>query len=86
VSGDAVALRDRVVLWVLAGGAGLALLSWHLVGPWAAMVVLVLALVAAAVAYRIEPPRIDLNGSPTWTDRPSAHEAVRDERVEPVDQ
>src|ERR1700712_4799034 len=67
VSGDAVAMRDRVVRWVLGGGGVLALLVGFFIGPWPAMVLALPAPVGAAAAYRVEPPRIDLDGTP-WLD------------------
>jgi hypothetical protein len=96
VSGDAVVVRDRVVRWVLCGGAVLALLTWHLLGPWPAMILVVLAVVAAAVTYRIEPPRIDLDGTPWLTDPADPAETAEAEaeaeaedaetRTQPIDQ
>src|SRR4051812_1436635 len=55
--GDAVAVRDRVVLWVLGCGAPGTLLAWRLLGPWPGMLLLIATLLVAALAYRIEPPR-----------------------------
>ena len=60
-------VRDRVVRWVLACGALAALLAWHFVGAWPAMAIVLLTLIGASIAYRIEPPKIDLHGSP-WID------------------
>lgn len=59
-----MALRDRVVLWVLAAGAASALPAWRFLGPWVGLVLIVVALLVAAAAYRIEPPRIGLDGTP----------------------
>jgi hypothetical protein len=56
-----VAVRDRVVLWVLMVGAVLGLLAWCRLGPWIALVTVLAALLVASVAYRVEPPRIDLD-------------------------
>lgn len=56
-------MRDRVVRRVLGCGALVAVLTWRFVGEWPAMVLVVLAIVVAAIVYRIEPPRIDLHGS-----------------------
>lgn len=66
---------------MLGCGAVAVLLTWYCIGAWPAMALVLLALVAAAVVYRIEPPRIDLDGpsddgaererSPGWAaDRP----------------
>jgi hypothetical protein len=85
VSGDAVAVRDRVVLWVLGCGGIAAFLAWRLIGPWPGLVLILLAVVVAAVAYRIEAPRIDLHGSPTWVDD-AAGDAQADSRSETIDQ
>jgi hypothetical protein len=60
-------MRDRVVRWLLGGGGVLALLAEFSIGPWPAMVLVLLSLVGAAVVYRVEPPRIDLDGTP-WLD------------------
>jgi hypothetical protein len=64
--GIAVAARDRVVRWSLASGVLLAVLAWHFVGPWASLASLLLALATAAVAYRIEAPRIDVEHPEGW--------------------
>ncbi|WP_133767522.1 hypothetical protein [Amnibacterium kyonggiense] len=61
-----MALRDRVVLWALGSGSVLSLLAWHFVHPWAALVVGLLALAVAGIAYRIEKPRIDLDHPEAW--------------------
>jgi hypothetical protein len=63
-AGGAVAVRDRVALWALAGGALAAVAAWRLVGPWPAMVVGVLAVLVACMAYRVEASRIDLDHLP----------------------
>jgi hypothetical protein len=73
VSGDAVALRDRVVRWVLGCGGVAAVLAWFVVGRWPALVLIALTVVGAAVVYRIEPPRIDLDGTP-WLDETADQE------------
>ena len=62
-----MAVRDRVVRWALGLGAVLALSAWHFVGPWASLVLVVLALGVAAVAYRIEAPRIDVTHPEGWS-------------------
>jgi hypothetical protein len=85
VSGDAVAVRDRVVLWVLAGGGIAAFLCWRLLGPWPGLILILVTVLVAAVAYRIEAPRIDLHGSPTWVDD-AAGDAQSDSRSETIDQ
>lgn len=54
-------MRDRVVLWTLVCGVGVALLAWEAIGPWPAMVLALLAVVGASLVYRIERPRIDLD-------------------------
>jgi len=56
-----VAVRDRVVLWVLTSGAAIGLLAWWRLGPWVALLTVLAALLAASVAYRVEPSRIDLD-------------------------
>lgn len=71
VPGDAVAVRDRVVRWMLGCGAVAALLTWYWVGAWPALAVVLLALVGASVVYRIEPPTIHL-------DAPSDDDADRE--------
>ncbi len=53
-------VRDRVVRWTLSLGAVIALLAWHLAGPWASLVLVLLALGVAAAAYRVDAPRIDV--------------------------
>ena len=76
-------MRDRVVLWVLGAGALIALTVWLRIGPWPAMVVGLVALLLASVAYRIEPPRIDLDGPLPPLD---AHARVLAADQETVDQ
>ena len=70
-----MALRDRIVLSALGGGALVALVLWLRVSPWPAMVVVLLAVVVAAVAYRLEPPRIDLDGLPLTADKDETADA-----------
>jgi hypothetical protein len=55
-----------VVRWSLASGVLLAVVAWQVVGPWASLVAALLALTAAAVAYRIEVPRIDVEHPEAW--------------------
>ena len=57
-----VTVRDRVVLCVLVVGIFLGLLAWAPLGPWAALLPILVALLVASFAYRVEPPRIDLDG------------------------
>jgi hypothetical protein len=88
VPGDAVAVRDRVVLGALLGGAVAAVLLWRVGGPVPSLLVVVLAVLVACAAYRVEAPRIDLTGTP-WLDgegAPAEQEARAAERAEPVDQ
>jgi hypothetical protein len=83
-----VAVRDRVVLWVLLVGGAVALLTWRSVGPWPAAVLGVAALLVASVAYRIEPPRSDLGGEPPTFETVAGPvaEAVAPSRQERIDQ
>ena len=69
-------MRDRVVLWVLGCGALAALAAWHVIGPWPAIVLVALAVMGAALVYRIEPPTIDLDGTP-WLDEAHDLESSR---------
>ena len=59
-----MAVRDRVVLCTVAVGACASLVGWQVLGRWPALVLLILAIAAASIAYRIEPPRIDLGELP----------------------
>ncbi len=74
-------VRDRVVRWALGVGAVLALLAWHLAGPWASLVLVLLALGIAAAAYRVEAPRIDVEHPIAWRDA-SAEASPPPERVD----
>ena len=61
VPGETVAVRDRVVLWVLVVGIGAGVLAWAPLGPWAGLLPMLAALLVASLVYRVEPPRIDLD-------------------------
>ena len=52
-----MAVRDRIAIGVIAAGALLALACWHTSARWASAVVLVVAVVAASVVYRMRTPR-----------------------------
>jgi hypothetical protein len=67
-----------MVRWSLASGVLLAVAAWHVVGPWASLAAVLLALGAAAVAYRIETPRIDVEHPEAWaTDSAGRSDAAR---------
>jgi hypothetical protein len=53
-----VGLRDRVVLVIVVGGVLAVLAVARLAGAWPALVLGLLVVVAAGVAYRVEPPRL----------------------------
>jgi hypothetical protein len=76
-----VATRNRVALWALCSGALLAIATWQLVGRWPALIVGIVAVLAASVAYRIEPPRMPLQDDEAAGVRPSLGAAER-----PIDQ
>jgi hypothetical protein len=76
--GESVATRNRVVLWALGAGALLAVVTWQLVGPWAAMAVGIAAVLAASVVYRIERPNLPLRDDPADA-QPVAHDRPWDQ-------
>jgi hypothetical protein len=78
VPGESVATRNRVVLWALGVGALLAIATWQLVGPWAAMAVGIVAVLVASVAYRVERPNLPMGDDPADA-RPVAHDRPWDQ-------
>jgi len=72
-----MAVRDRVVLAALGGGAVVAAVLWVALSPWAALVAVLLALVVASIAYRVEPPRIDLDGLPARAEEDAGSRSAR---------
>lgn len=75
-----MAMRDRIALAVLAGGGLAALAVWHPLGPWPALVLGLLAVVAAGVIYRLEPSTMRFGHWPPETPpaKPEARVAEQD--------
>ena len=68
-------VRDRIVIALLISGAVISVALWGAGAPWAALVIVLLALGAAAVAYRIEAPRIDLDHPASWASAPTSEDS-----------